>query len=220
MKKWLLLSTALVIFPASTRSLAATKVAVVNVPVVSERYRKTTDLEARFDAIRNRLKQERAAMQDRLDRQRRSLMEELKPGTPEFAERRKSVAMLEAEIQWFVESESAHVERGLAESLRSIYADVHAVVAEIAKEKGYDLVLASDLLPPETPENPNQVKQQILLQKVMYWSPNVDITDEVVNRLNGRYKGLPVEGGGGGDPNRFPPDADGRPAQSDPVHRR
>ena len=170
---------------------AAQKMAVVNVPAVSERYRKTADLEARFDGIRTKLRQDRDAMQDRLERSRRSLQEELKPGTDEFNERRKQIAILEAEIQWFVETEGQRIERGLAESLRGIFADVQAVVAEIAKEKSLDIVVAADQLPPEASDNPNQVKQHILLQKVLYWSPGVDITDEVIARLNSRYGNSP-----------------------------
>jgi Skp family chaperone for outer membrane proteins len=198
------------------REAAAQKVAVVNVPVVSERYRKTADLEAQFDAVRTRLKQERDAMTDRLERARRSLVEEIKPGTSEYHDRRKQIALLEAEIQWFVETEGARIERGLADSLRSIFTDVQQTVAEVAKEKGYDVVVAADQLPPEAPENPNQMKQQILLQKVLYWTPGVDITDDVVARLNAKYAASAPANTGGAETKPPPPSPPKNPGRPDP----
>jgi Skp family chaperone for outer membrane proteins len=173
---------------------------------VSERYRKRVDLEAQFDTLRQRLRQERDALQDKLARTRKSLEEELKPGSEAYMARQKEVAMLEAELQWFVDSEGRKVEMGLAQSLRGIFDDIQAVVREIAQQKGYDLVLASDDLPAETPDSPTQVRQFILLQKVLYWSPQVDITEEVSTRLNDRYASSggakPIEGGAPANPKR------------------
>lgn len=169
----------------------AINMAVVNLPVVSERYQKTSDLEAQFERRRAELNEQRNALQSKIEKLQRSLQEEIKPGTEAFDQRRRELAMAESELQWFVEFEGKKVERGLAESLRSIYGDIQATVAEIAKERKYDVVLASDQLPAQAPVAANQVRQQILLQKVIYWSPGVDITDEVVARLNAKYQKRP-----------------------------
>lgn len=166
----------------------STTVAVVNVGAVSEKYARTADLEAQFDAIRRKLNQERDSMKDKIEKANRSLQEELKPGTDEYRARRKQVALMEAELQWFVESEGQKVEKGLADSLRGIFGDIQTVVREVAQEKGVEIVLASDQLPAETPDSPTQVRQFILLQKVLFWAPSLDLTEEVVTKLNARYK--------------------------------
>ena len=181
-------TVALVLAVGPQFARGSTKVAVVNVGAVSEKYAKTADLEAQFDAVRRKLNQERDAMKEKIEKANRSLQEELKPGTDEFRARRKQIALMEAELQWFVESEGQKVEKGLAESLRSIYGDIQTAVREIAQEKGVDVVLAADQLPAETPDSANQVRQHILLQKVLFWNPSVDLTDEVVTHLNTRYK--------------------------------
>jgi len=165
----------------------ATRVAVVSIPVVSEKYQKTGDLEAQFEGVRKRLNQEREAMRDRIDKLNRSLQEELKPGTEEYRQRVKELALLEAEMKWFVEAEGQKVEQGLSDSLREIYKDIQEAVRQIAEQKGLDIVLASDQVPEGRPESSTQVRQQILLQKVVYWNPRVDITEEVVTRLNANY---------------------------------
>ncbi len=169
-------------------AVASTKAAVVNIPVVSEKYAKTSELEAQFEAVRKKINGDRDALREKIERAKRSAQEELKPGTEEFRQRLKEIALMEAEFQWFTETEGQKVERGLAESLKSIFTDIQAAIREVAQEKGLDVVLAADQLPPETPENPAQVRQHILLQKVLYWSPAVDITEDVVTRLNANYK--------------------------------
>lgn len=166
----------------------STRVAVVDVPAVSERYLRTSDLEARFEQRRVKFNRERDALREKIERAGRSLQEEFKPGTGEYGERRKQLAMLEAELQWFMETEGEKIERHLASSLRSIYDDIQAIVGEVAKEQGIDVVLAADQMPEETPRATTQARQQIVLQKVVYWSPRVDLTDEVVTRLNTEYK--------------------------------
>jgi Skp family chaperone for outer membrane proteins len=174
---------------AQDGATGSASVAVVNVAVVSEQYNRTSDLEARFAEKRRVLEQQREALQKKIELTARSLQEELKPGTEAYQARRKELAMLEAELQWFLESESRRVEQGLASSLQSIFADIQAAVQKIAEQKGIDIVLAFDRMPEETPETANQARQQILLQKVVYWSPRVDLTAEVISELNSAYRG-------------------------------
>ncbi len=169
------------------QAAGGTRVAVVNLPVVSERYQRTADLEEQFEVVRKKINEQRNQMRERMDRMARSLQEELKPGTDAFRARQKELAVAEVELRWFEETEGQKVEQGLARSLRMIYADIQTVVAEVAKEKDLDIVVASDQIPEEAPSSPTQVRQHILLQKVIYWSPRADITDEVVARLNSKY---------------------------------
>jgi len=171
----------------SSMSFGETSVAVVNIPEVSERYHRRTDLEARFELVRTDLNKNRDAMRDKISRAGRSLQEELKPGTDEYFQREKELAMYEAELQYFVESQGRRIERELAGSLKLIFDDIQAAVIDIAKQRGIDIVLAADQLPDAPPENTSQVRQQIVLQKVIYWHPNVDITDDVVAHLNQAY---------------------------------
>jgi Skp family chaperone for outer membrane proteins len=186
---------------ASGPAWADTKVAVVNVATLSEKYAKTKDLESQFDALRKSLGQQREAMKEKIERAKAALQEELKPGTEEFLQRRKEIAMMEAELQWFVESEGQKVEKGLAQALRSIFDDIHVVVQELADEEGIQVVLAADNVPAEAPDTPNQARQTILLQKVLYWKPETDMTDAVLTRLNQRYRPGSGAGLGAATPN-------------------
>ncbi len=193
----------------ATGGLGSARVAVVDIPAVSQRYLRTADLEAQFEQHRIKFTEQRDALRQKIERTGRSLQEEFKPGTNEFETRRKQFALLEAELQWYVESEGQKLEAALAASLREIYNDIHVAVSEVAQEQGIDIVLAADRLPDETPRTTVQARQQILLQKVVYWNLRVDITEEVITRLNAAHKGKRVTA----------PSGPGRPPLSveDPV---
>ena len=184
--RWI--AAALLVVAGQQSGVGTTRIAVVNVPVVSERYLRTTDLEAQFEQRRAKFNEQRDALRQKIERTKRSLQEEFKPGTDEFRERMKQLAMQEAELHWFREMEGQKIEQGLAGSLRSIYNDIQAVVAEVARERGIDLVLAADQLPKEPPATTTQARQQVVLQNVLFWHPRVELTDEVVTRLNMKYK--------------------------------
>lgn len=177
--------------PGQQDNFAAVRVAVVNVAEVSEKYQKTTDLEAFFDAQRTQFQKARDEQKQKIERMTKALQEELKPGTPEFRERARQITMMDAELKWFVESEGQRLEEGLKSSLRGIYDDMLVVIREVAEAHKLDMVVASDRMPDALPESPNQLRQQILLQKVLYWTPRVDITAEVVQRVNQRYQANP-----------------------------
>lgn len=186
--------------------MTATRVAVVNVPVVSERYLKTTYLESQFETKRLELAEQRNTLRENIDRTRRSLQEEFKPRTQEFRQRAKQLAMLEAEMQWLVETQGRQVETELAASLRSIFADIQSVIRAVAQERNIDVVLAADQLPPEPPVTTSQARQQVVLQKVLYWRPGVDLTDIVVARLNAEFEKARAASPGGA---AKPPHAEG-----------
>lgn len=164
-----------------------TVVAVVKIPEVSEQYTKTKDLEAVFDKDRTAFARARDERKTKIDRAKEALQAELKPGNDAYRARRKEIAEMEAEMQAFVELEGERLEQGLAQSLRSIFDDIHAAIGEVAKERNIDIVLASDDMPNEVPTSTQQVRQQIVLQKVLYWDKRVNITDDVVTRVNGKY---------------------------------
>lgn len=176
------------LFLGQPGTLGPTRVAVVSIAQVNERYARTADLEAKFEVKRLQFKDERDALRKRIERTTRSLQEELKPGSEAFEARRKELVMLEAEMQWFLDSTGREIDTGLATSLRSIYSDIRSMVGEVAAERGVDIVLTADELSPDAPDNPVRSRQEILLQKVIYWSPKIDLTDEVARRLNARYR--------------------------------
>lgn len=186
-----MLNAIMLLFPLMTTLPAQSgnqlPIAVVNMPVVSERYQKTADLESRFAAVRQQLSARRDEMTNKANLLKRSLQEELRPGTEAYDARLRELVILEAEMKAFVDIETAKVERGLAQALREIYNDIKLAVQSVAQSKGLVLVVATDQLPDVPAESARQLREQIMFQKVLYWEPSVDITDEVISALNAKY---------------------------------
>lgn len=167
-------------------SLGSPKVAVVNVPLAHEKYARTKDLEAEFEVHRRQFNETRESFRDRIERETLAIRD-FKSGTPDYEERGKQIAQLQFEMQWFVESGQRKLDAQLAKALKLIFTDIKAEIRRLAEERGIDVVVAAD----ESPDDPSPTsagqKNQILLQKVLYWSPEVDLTDELIARLNDRY---------------------------------
>jgi len=164
------------------------KIAVVNVPVVSEQYLKTGALEEQFNAERAKFTQDGNARRAEMEKLARSLEEELKPGSADYQQRREQLILQQSRLEAFVESEGAKLDASIARSLKAIFDDIQSMVSYVAAEKGIDLVLTIEPLPEGDPESSGVLRQQIMFQKVIYASPHIDITEEVVRRLNLEFK--------------------------------
>jgi Skp family chaperone for outer membrane proteins len=172
--------------PAQTGA-AEPKVAVVNVPLVSDGYERTGDLEQEFEVLRVRFNEERNRRAEEINKKRQQVTEQFKPGTEDFLKRQEEIMTLEARLKFFEQSEGAKLEMEIASSLRKLFEDIKRMVSIVATERGFDVVLAAEQLPPEVPDA-NVLKNQILMQKVLYYSPRVDLTSEVASRLNSEYQ--------------------------------
>jgi Skp family chaperone for outer membrane proteins len=167
---------------------ASVTVAVVDVPTVSEKYIKTADLEDQFNVQRQEFNQERERRKEEMDKLARALKEQFKPGTADYQARQRQLVVLEAELKIFDEQEGTRLEQQFTESLKAIFDDIRAMVGLIAEERSFDLVLVADQLPTEDIPNPSIMRQQIAMQRVLYYSPHLDITNEVIARLNADYR--------------------------------
>lgn len=168
-------------------SAPATKVAVVDVPAVSDAYYKKTALEDDFEAMRAKFREQVDKEKKEIETLRRSMEEQFKPGTPDFEQRKEEGVLRETRLKLYMEREGGNLDGIVNASLRSIFEDIHKVVGKVAEEDGLDIVLAKDELPVEKPNSSDVLRQQIMLHKVMYFRPSLNITAKVIQRLNDEY---------------------------------
>jgi Skp family chaperone for outer membrane proteins len=169
-------------------SAGGTKIAVVDVPAVSDAYAKREKLEGEFEAMRARYREQVDGEKAEIDRQRRVLEEQFKPGSDDYEARKEEIILREARLKVYMDREGVRLDRIVNTSLRSIYDDIRAMVAKVAEEEGVDIVLAKDEIPPPSGANSDVLRQQIMLQKVLYFRPTVDLTAKVSERLNAEYQ--------------------------------
>jgi len=160
--------------------------AVIDVARVFEEYQLTRDLEAKFDEKRRALAEEAERRHTNIEQMRRGLAA-FDPASKDFARREKDLIQEEISFEVWSTYEEKKLKAAHKAWLLHIYDKTRAVISNIAKERKIDLVLTYDKLAEDAPDSV-ALRQQILLQKVIYHSDRVDITDEVLDRLNKAYR--------------------------------
>lgn len=172
---------------ASTHLRQPTVVVTLKIEKVVADLTEKADSEARLRALVTKIEDERvkrlkvieslnSSMESSSDADRVSIAEQLELRTLEAVSYHRFAAM------------QIDNERSLM--LRDIYNKIKSSVATIAKENGYDIVLINDVQR-EVVVNPQsdiprevQVLERIGLQRTMYTSSQIDITEQIIAHMN------------------------------------
>jgi Skp family chaperone for outer membrane proteins len=162
----------------------------------------TRDLESLFDRARRDAADEAERRRGNLEQMRRSLSA-FDPDSEDFLRREQELTRNEIDFQVWSKSTDRRLKSDHLRWMKKIYRNTQDTIATLARERNLDLVLTYDELADDAPDSV-ALRQQILLQKVIYHDARVDITDEVLNRLNTTYRnsgghpfvGFPRSGGG------------------------
>ena len=100
--------------------------------------------------------------------------------------------------------------------LHDIYRSIKTAVSQMASSSGYDVVLVDDSQGELTTSTEarvpreSQIRQQIAGRRMLYGNPMIDITDDLIARMNNAHKaGSPVAAGPAA-PGATGPIADGK----------
>jgi Skp family chaperone for outer membrane proteins len=172
---------------ASTHLRQPTVVVTLKIEKVVADLTEKADSEARLRALVTKIEDERvkrlkaieslnSSMESSSDADRVSIAEQLELRTLEAVSYQRFAAM------------QIDNERSLM--LRDIYNKIKSSVATIAKENGYDIVLINDVQR-DVVVNPQsdiprevQVLERIGLQRTMYTSSQIDITEQIIAHMN------------------------------------
>lgn len=171
---------------SATTTQAADNIGVINIADVFDGYQMTTDLERLFQLREQQIKEQSQTRLSELDTLRKEL-EAFAPGTPDFDERYRTLAHLEAEYQVWLGFEQRMLREEHMRRLMQIYEDTQSAVRGVAESRGIDLVLTYDRLSADAPDSVS-MRQQILLQKVIYANDKIDLTQPVLEQLNRAYQ--------------------------------
>ena len=171
---------------SATTSQAAENIGVINIADVFDGYQMTTDLERLFQLSEQKIKEQSPTRLTELDTLRKEL-EAFAPGTPDFKERDRTLVRLEMEYQVWLGFEQRMLRDEHMRRLMQIYEDTQSAVRDVAESRGIDLVLTYDRLSADAPDSVS-MRQQILLQKVIYANDKIDLTQPVLEQLNRAYQ--------------------------------
>jgi outer membrane protein len=98
------------------------------------------------------------------------------------------IVMLKAKLEAQVQLWNEQVKRSLEEGIAKFFDEIQAEVDAYAKENGYTLVLKTESGPLSAEENKAAAGEKIARRVVLSCHSSLDITDDVLVRLEEKYK--------------------------------
>jgi outer membrane protein len=171
--------------PSASAPMA--KVAICDIQEIFANYNKAKDLLAQLNDNRQAVNAEVEKRGKAIDALQMEL-EGLKQGSKEYEARAAEIqrqTIDRAVYKQFQDSQILHEHRKLTVEM---YNETVKMIAKVAKEQGYNLVLYREHELVET-EDMVQLFDQIRSHKVLYSDESLDITKDVLAKLNEAYKG-------------------------------
>jgi Skp family chaperone for outer membrane proteins len=138
------------------------------------------DLQKNIDAIVRRIN----ALEEELEVYDR--------GSDKYQETLEKLSLLSLEYQADVEWSRQMIEFQRAVILRRIYSSIRTFMETEASARGIDIVFVDDTVVDLPPGDEEETTRQISARRMLYTNPAIDITDEVIRRMNddfGRRRG-------------------------------
>ncbi len=167
-------------------SSGAAKIGVCDVVQIFNSYDRTKDLNTKQTNKTDALKAEDDMRVKAIEAIRMEL-DGLKAGSSEYQRRRSDGERLTIERAAWLKFKEAQMLRDYANLSRNMYKEILAAVKQIASEQGYALVLCREPSQLQS-ESVAELRQEISGRKVLYASGKIDVTDQVLARLNQLYR--------------------------------
>lgn len=111
----------------------------------------------------------------------------LAAGTPAYDETQTKLENKALEFQVWKQFNQRKLEREKVVRLEALYRKVVDALSGVAKQNNYDIVLFKDNTGDLKGENQQQLAAMIQVRKVLYSAPELDITDQITQKLNNEW---------------------------------
>jgi Skp family chaperone for outer membrane proteins len=124
-------------------------------------------------------------------RELQSSRDQLKPDSPQYAQRNQELLKVATEYEVWGKLTQADVQRNQKMRMKTLFDKIQAAVGEVAEQKGIDMVISEQK--PEIPENLDSINVEQLRailngRNILYHTPRVDISNDVIALLDSRYR--------------------------------
>ena len=179
--------------PAAPAAAATpTKTAVCDLFIILKNYDRGNDLKKELKARVDKITAEGDKRGQEITKIQNTL-EELKPGSKEYDAQLNKMTQLTIDRQAYLNYQDELAKRETYRYTKEVYQDVMEAIEKVAKERGFQLVLFKES-PNLVSRTYDELLEQISRRKVLYSDPSLDITDDVLKRINRDYavkKGTP-----------------------------
>lgn len=156
-----------------------------------EKIYRSIDMLKAADSRSVALRTELQSRVDKLSDELRSMQEELEsfqPGSAAHNDAMNKTILKAGDLAALQSFAELKMESERANAVRDAYLKVRSTCGALAQEQGIDVVLIDDTIPPVTPANLEGTMQQINGRRMLYSNPALDITDLLVERMNGEFR--------------------------------
>lgn len=175
---------------AGAQTAAPTKVGVANTARILNELQETRDLNQKIQNDLKTLEAERITREQKV-KDLQTVRDALKPDSPQFAEKNKEWLQSRIEYEIWIQMQRANLEREQKVKMTGLFNKITQTVAEVATQRGVDIVIAeqrTDIPDNLDAINPDQLKAVIGQRNILFVSPTVDITNDVITSMDAKYK--------------------------------
>lgn len=144
-----------------------------------------SELVSKVEAMQAQMSEDASSMQEELEMLSAEL-ESLSPGSSAMIEMNDKAISISGRLRAFETYGALLIERERAADLRDSYDKIRNEAGTLSKIMGIDLVLLNDSIPMVDLADAAGTLQQISARRVLWASETLDITDELIERLNGQ----------------------------------
>ena len=159
--------------------------ATVNLEVVFESLSERVEADAGLEQLAEELKQQADTLANELDLLKEDL-ELYAKGSANHQQALEKYSLKSLEYQAFVEFSRRKIEIKKAQSLKRIYRSIKDTSAVLAAEHGYDVVFVDDSVAAMASGTEADVNRQISARRMLYVNPELDVTRQLIERMNGQ----------------------------------
>jgi Skp family chaperone for outer membrane proteins len=169
---------------------APTKVAVANTARILNDLQQTKDLNQKIQNDLKALEAERAGREQKV-KDLQAARDMVKPDAPQYQEANKQWLQARMEYEIWIQLQRANLEREQKMQMSALFRKIEQTVAEVATQKGIDIVIAEQRT--EVPDNldainVDQLRAVIGQRNVLFHAPQTDITNDIITSMDAKYK--------------------------------
>lgn len=165
------------------------RVAVVDIVRIFNEYERQKDLETEMKQLQERLQLDNQQRRQRLEGLD-ATVSAMDSTDPNYAGKMKELFEENLAYKNWMDLKQAGMAREIAVWTERMYKEITATIGEVAQRQGIDCVLYKDEYQ-TLGADVDSIRNQIRARKVLYANPSIDITSEVLTRLNETYRAAP-----------------------------
>jgi Skp family chaperone for outer membrane proteins len=115
-------------------------------------------------------------------------LEDLQAGTPKHKELMQKLVEATHEYKAQIDFSNMKLDIERARMMKKVYNSIRKAAEQLALERGYSVVFVDDSIAPIPPGTEQEMNRQISARRMVYTSPEVDVTEELISRMNTQWK--------------------------------